>query len=84
MNDLNKSQENYPIEEDEISLLDLLTIIGLYKKFIFLFSISCTLIAVVVSLIMTPVFTAKTVFMPPQQQSSSASSLLSSLGGLTG
>ena len=84
MNDLNKSQENYPIEEDEISLLDLLTIIGLYKKFIFLFSISCTLIAVVVSLIMTPVFTAKTVFISPQQQSSSASSLLSSFGGLTG
>ena len=84
MNDLNTSQANHPVDEDEISLIDLLTVVGLHKKFIFLFSLSCALISVVVSLLMTPIFTAKTVFMPPQQQSSSASSLLSSLGGLTG
>ena len=84
MNDLNTSQANHPVDEDEISLIDLLTVVGLHKKFIFLFSLSCALISVVVSLLLTPVFTAKTVFLPPQQQSSSASSLLSSLGGLAG
>ena len=83
MNDLNTSQANHPVDEDEISLIDLLTVVGLHKKFIFLFSLSCALISVVVSLLLTPVFTAKTVFMPPQQQSSSTSSLLSSLGGLS-
>ena len=84
MNDLNTSQANHPVDEDEISLIDLLTVVGLHKKFIFLFSLSFALISVVVSLLLTPVFTAKTVFMPPQQQSSSTSSLLSSLGGLSG
>ena len=34
--------------------------------------------------LMTPVFTARTVFLPPQQQQSAAASALASLGSLTG
>ena len=44
MNDLNPSQANHPVDEDEIFLIDLLTVVGLHKKFIFLFSLSCALI----------------------------------------
>ena len=84
MNDLNPSHVRHTTEEDEISLIDLLTVIGLNKKFIFLFTISCALIAVIVSLTIPPVFKAKAVFMPPQLQTSSSSSLISSLGGLVG
>ena len=41
-------------------------------------------VAVAVALFMTPIFTAKTVMMPPQQQQSSAASALASLGALAG
>ena len=84
MNNLKALRTNHLPVEDEISLIDILAVIGLYKKFIFLLSLSCALITAVVSLTQTPIFTAKTVFMPPQQQSSNASSLLSSLGALGG
>jgi len=71
-------------QDDEISIIDLLIVIGQYKRFIAIFTLACGLIAAAVSLMLTPVFTAKTVFMPPQQQAGTASSLLSSLGGLSG
>jgi len=83
MNETTQNSTSYS-DEDEVSLLEILTIIGEAKRFIFLFTLTCAVIAAVVSLIIRPTFTAKTVFMPPQQQSSSASSLLSSLGGLAG
>ena len=41
-------------------------------------------IALGVSFIITPTFTAKTLFLPPQQQQSSASALIQSLGSMGG
>ena len=82
---MNDVQDNYAInsyEEKEISLLDLLTVLGEQKKFILGISLFFAVIGAFVSFLLTPTYTAKTLFMPPQQQSSSASSLLSSLGGL--
>ena len=73
-----------PNNEDEISLIDLLITLGNEKKFILSFTIIVTLVAVVVSLLITPIFTAKAVMMPPQQQQSSAASALASLGSLAG
>ena len=65
-------------------MIDLLITLGKEKKFILGFTSLVILVAVTVSLLMTPVYTAKTVIMPPQQQQSSASSALASLGALAG
>ena len=77
-------QNQQVVDEDEISLIDLLITLGKEKKFILGFTSSVILVAVAVSLQMTPVYSAKTVIMPPQQQQSSASSALASLGALAG
>ena len=71
-------------DEDEISLIDLLINLGKEKKFILGFTSLVILLAVAATLRMTPVYTAKTVIMPPQQQQSSAVSALASLGALAG
>jgi uncharacterized protein involved in exopolysaccharide biosynthesis len=71
-------------DEDEISLLDLATALGEEKTTLFAIPLLTTLVAVGVSLLMTPIFTAKTVVMPPQQQQSGAAAALASLGGLAG
>ncbi len=71
-------------EQDEISLLDLAIALGEEKKTIFTIPAISTTLAIVVSLLMTPIFTAKTVMMPPQQQQSGAASALASLGALAG
>ena len=71
-------------DNDEISLLELAIALGEEKKTLFLVPAFTTAVAIVVSLLMTPVFTAKTLMMPPQQQQSSAASALASLGALAG
>jgi tyrosine-protein kinase Etk/Wzc len=71
-------------EDDEISLIDLAIALGEEKATILKVTGLFTAVAVVVSLLMTPTFTAKTVLLPPQQQQSGAASALASLGGLAG
>jgi tyrosine-protein kinase Etk/Wzc len=71
-------------EDDEISLIDLAIALGEDKKTLFAIPAITTTLAIVASLLMTPIFTAKTVMMPPQQQQSGAASALASLGGLAG
>jgi uncharacterized protein involved in exopolysaccharide biosynthesis len=71
-------------EDDEISLIDLAIALGEEKKTLFAIPAITTTLAIVASLLMTPIFTAKTVMMPPQQQQSGAASALASLGGLAG
>ncbi len=70
--------------DDEISLLDLAIALGEEKKSVFGMTALFGIVAIVVSLLMTPIYTAKTVIMPPQQQQSSAASALASLGALAG
>lgn len=71
-------------QDDEISLIDLAIALGEEKKTLFAIPAITTTLAIVVSLLMTPIFTAKTVMMPPQQQQSGAASALASLGSLAG
>lgn len=71
-------------EDDEISLIDLAIALGEEKKTLFAIPAITTILAIVASLLMTPIFTAKTVMMPPQQQQSGTASALASLGGLAG
>ncbi len=85
MADLNSQNSNSSNgDDDEISLIDLAIALGQEKKTLFAVPLFTTSVAIVVSLIMTPVFTAKTLMMPPQQQQSSAASALASLGALAG
>ena len=71
-------------DDDEISLIDLLIALGEEKLSLFLAPLLTTLAAIGVVLTMQPVFTAKTLVMPPQQSQSSAASALASLGALAG
>ncbi len=85
MSDLNQTATvAAEAEEDEISLIDLAITLGEEKKTLFAVPAITTTLAIVVSLLMTPIFTAKTVMMPPQQQQSGAASALASLGALAG
>ena len=84
MNDAPTSPPMPVPDEDAISLLDLATALGEEKVTLFAIPFITTVVAVVVSLQMTPVFTAKTVVMPPQQQQSGAAAALASLGGMAG
>ncbi len=84
MNDTTQPGATAMPDEDEISLLDLATALGEEKATLFAIPLLTTLVAVGVSLLMTPIFTAKTVVMPPQQQQSGAAAALASLGGLAG
>ena len=84
MNDTTQPGATPMGDEDEISLLDLATALGEEKATLFAIPLLTTLVAVVVSLQITPIFTAKTVVMPPQQQQSGAATALASLGGLAG
>ncbi len=84
MNDQTTAPTTSDLNEDEISLLDLAIALGEEKKTLFGIPAITTTLAIVVSLLMTPIFTAKTVMMPPQQQQSGAASALASLGALAG
>ncbi len=84
MNDQTTVPTTPDVDEDEISLLDLAIALGEEKKTLFAIPAITTTLAIVVSLLMTPIFTAKTVMMPPQQQQSGAASALASLDALAG
>jgi len=71
-------------ENDEISLIELATILGEEKKILFGLPIAAGIVAVVVSLLMTPIYTATTTLLPPQNGGSGAAALLGQLGGLGG
>ena len=71
----------------EISMLDILLVLGRRRRFIGWCTAACTVAGLVVSLLIRPTFTAKAVILPPQQSSSAASGMmaeLSSLGALGG
>ncbi len=84
MNDQTTAPTTADVDEDEISLLDLAIALGEEKATLFAIPAITTTLAIVVSLLMTPIFTAKTVMMPPQQQQSGVASALASLGALSG
>ena len=72
------------IEDDEISLLDLLQVVVDNLRLLVLGPLVAGLLALGISFTIPPTFTATTKFMPPQQQQSSAAAMLSSLGALGG
>jgi len=73
-----------PAEDDEISLLDLLQTVVDNLRLLVLGPLAVGLLALGISFLIPPTFTAKTQFLPPQQQQSAAASMLASLGSLGG
>lgn len=70
--------------DDEISLLDLLQVIVDNLRLLVLGPLAVGILALGISFLIPPTYTAKTQFLPPQQQQSSASALLQSLGAMGG
>jgi tyrosine-protein kinase Etk/Wzc len=70
--------------DDEISLLDLLQTIVDNLRLLVFGPLVVGFMALGISFLIPPTYTAKTQFLPPQQQQSAAASLLASLGSLGG
>lgn len=71
------------VEEDEISLLDLAIVLAKHKALILGLPAVVAVLAIIVSLMMTPQFTATAKMLPPEK-SQGASALMAQLGGLAG
>jgi tyrosine-protein kinase Etk/Wzc len=72
-------------KSDEIHLLDFVIVLARHKKLVIGLPVVIGLIALVISLVMTPIFTGTAKILPPQQQSSGlAAAMLGQIGGLAG
>ena len=69
------------MDDDEISLLDLLQVVADNLRLLVLGPLVAGLLTLGYSFTITPTFTATTKFMPPQQQQSGAAAMLAGLGG---
>lgn len=84
MNESNTPLSAPAQDDDEINLLDLLQVVVDNLRLLVLGPLAVGLLALGISFVMTPIFTASTRFLPPQQQQSAAASLMASLGALGG
>lgn len=71
-------------DEGEISLIEIGIALGEQKRLLLGIPALTTAIALGFALFTTPIYTARTIILPPQQQQSEASSALASLGTLAG
>jgi tyrosine-protein kinase Etk/Wzc len=71
-------------DSDEISLLDILQVIKDNLVLLILGPLLVGLVALGITFLIPPTFTASTSFLPPQQQQSASASLIASLGSLGG
>lgn len=71
-------------DKDEISLLDLLQVVADNLRLLVLGPLAAGLIALGITFVIPPTYTATTKFLPPQQQQSGAAAMLQSLGALGG
>ena len=70
------------LDDDEINLMDLLLVIAKHNRFILKLTGTVALLAVIYSLMLPNIYTAKTMILPPQQGASMAGMLMGQLGGL--
>lgn len=68
--------------KSEVSLLDLLIIIGQRKKFLALSTLAVGVMTAIISLLLPKWWTSTTVILPPQQNTSMSSALIAQLSGL--
>jgi uncharacterized protein involved in exopolysaccharide biosynthesis len=69
-------------EDDEISLLDLLIVLAERKRLILSVTATFAIIAIIVSLVLPPRYTATITLLPPQQSSSMGAALASQLSSM--
>jgi uncharacterized protein involved in exopolysaccharide biosynthesis len=83
MNQRNSLESNtdHSLAEDEISLLDLVSVISENLRLLVFGPLLCGIVALGITFLTAPIFTAKTTILPPSQ-GGNASSLLGALGGL--
>ncbi len=79
MNSISDNSDN-----DGISLIDLLQVIQENLKLLILLPLAAGLLALGITFLIPPIFTATTKFMPPHQQQSAAAAMLQNLGALGG
>lgn len=71
--------------DDEIHVLDLVVVLARYRWLVIGSTVGVALLAMLVSLLITPTFTSTAKIMPPQQQQSGGlAAMLGQLGGLAG
>jgi tyrosine-protein kinase Etk/Wzc len=73
-----------PLQDQEISLLDLLIVMGERKRLIFLVTGAFAIFAIIISLLLPKSYTASVTLLPPQQNTSMGAALASQLGNLGG
>jgi tyrosine-protein kinase Etk/Wzc len=78
-----EAMESQMSDADSIDILDLLIGASKHKKLIFGFTTTVATAAIVITLLMPPIYTGSTKILPPQNQSA-ASGVLAQLGGLAG
>jgi uncharacterized protein involved in exopolysaccharide biosynthesis len=72
-------------EDDEgVSLLDLALPLAQHWKLLLIAPLLAGLVALGVTYLMKPIYTSRTVFLPPQQQQSAAATAVAQLGALSG
>jgi tyrosine-protein kinase Etk/Wzc len=69
-------------EDEQVSLLDLLIVVGQRKMFIFTTTLAVAALAVIACLVIPNRYTATLTILPPQQGSSLGAALLSQMGNL--
>jgi tyrosine-protein kinase Etk/Wzc len=70
------------VPDNEVSLLDFLIIIAQRKRIVIGLTLSCAMLAVIISLLLPMRYTATSAVLPPQQNSSMGSLLASQLGSI--
>ncbi len=73
-----------PVLDGEIGLLDIGVAIAENLRLLVIGPLVAGLVALAVTTMIAPTFTARTSFLPPQQQQSAASVMLSQFGALSG
>jgi len=71
-----------PPRDDAVDPLDLLIVLGRYRRMLVAWPLLAAVIATGVSLVLPKTYTGVTSILPPQQSQSSAAAMLSQLGGL--
>jgi len=81
---VDRAEETPVAEDDQIHLLELLIVLAKHKRIVLGLPLLAALAAVVISLLMSNIYTGTTRILPPQQNASAASALLNQLGGALG
>jgi tyrosine-protein kinase Etk/Wzc len=79
-----EARQASPIDDEEISLLDLLQVVADNLRLLVLGPLAVGLLTLGYTFTIAPTFNATTKFMPPQQQQSGAAAMLAGLGALGG